>query len=64
MTEHPSTAKSDYQLLLDEVASKADILRRPMTTRDVARITASSLRLEGFETTAEKLYDRYGPSEE
>jgi hypothetical protein len=64
MTAHPSTVKSDYQLLLDEVASQADILRRPMTTRDVARITASSLRLAGIETTAAELYDRYGPSGE
>lgn len=64
MTKHPPAIKSEYQTLLEQAAGQQQRLRRPMTTDDVARVTASSLRLEGFETSAEDLKDRHGPSGE
>ncbi|MGY2895095.1 hypothetical protein [Deinococcus sp. UYEF24] len=54
MTKPPFVVRSEYQTLLEHTAQQPT-LRRPMTAEDVARITASSLRLEGFETSAEEL---------
>ena len=61
MTKSPPSVQDEYQTLLEHLISRPDNIRGPVSLDDIARVTASSLQLEGFEVTAEDLKRRYGP---
>jgi hypothetical protein len=62
MPRTPTTTRpSEFQALVAEYVRKHPTLRTEVSIDDVARATATSLNLEGFNVTAEELKERYGP---
>lgn len=61
MTQAPPNLQDDYQALLERLVSRPGGARGPLNPGEIARIAAGSLRLEGFDVTAEELERRYGP---
>jgi hypothetical protein len=57
----PKAKPSEFQQLVAEYIRRHPTLRVEVSIDDIARATATSLNLEGFNVTAEELKDKYGP---
>ena len=53
---------SNFETLLAQYVEENPTLCMTMSDDDIARVTATSLNLEGFDVTAEDLRERYGSS--